>query len=138
MLYLPTDLGELTKGSLIDTGALTSAISEADLRKIRLLKPQTISNERPPPEFQVLTTIGHLEMPSATNEFQFEFGVILFKDRFIIETNLTSPRIGLRFPQRNNTILDMRQRVLSFHFLSMHSSMQTTHTLTLTNFCLVH
>ena len=42
MLYLSTEFWELTIDSLIDTGALTSAISEADLRKIRLLKPQTI------------------------------------------------------------------------------------------------
>ena len=37
MLYFPMDFGELNIDGLIDTGALSSAISEADLRKIRLL-----------------------------------------------------------------------------------------------------
>ena len=34
-------------------------------------------------------------------------------------TNLTSPLIGLLFLQRNSTILDMRQGILNFPFLSM-------------------
>ena len=36
MLYFPMDFGELTLDGLIDTGAHSSAIPEADLRKIRL------------------------------------------------------------------------------------------------------
>ena len=36
MLYFPRDFGELTLDGLIDTGAHSSAIPEADLRKIRL------------------------------------------------------------------------------------------------------
>ena len=34
MLYFPMDFGELTLDGLVDTGALSSAIPEADLRKI--------------------------------------------------------------------------------------------------------
>ena len=52
MLYFPMDFGELKIDGLIDTGALSSTIPEADLRKIRLLAPHTILNEGPPPEFQ--------------------------------------------------------------------------------------
>ena len=37
MFYFPMDFGELTIDGLIDTGALTSDISEADLNKIKLL-----------------------------------------------------------------------------------------------------
>ena len=47
MLYFPMDFGELNIDGLIDTGALSSAIPEADLRKIRLLAPHTILNEGP-------------------------------------------------------------------------------------------
>ena len=42
MLYFPMDFGELNIDGLIDTGALSSAIPEADLRKNRLLAPHTI------------------------------------------------------------------------------------------------
>ena len=42
MLYFPMDFGELTIEGLIDTGALSSAIPEMDLRKNRLLSPQSV------------------------------------------------------------------------------------------------
>ena len=51
MLYFPMDFGELNIDGLIDTGALSGAIPEADSRKVRLLAPHTIINEGPPPEF---------------------------------------------------------------------------------------
>ena len=51
MLYFPMDFGELTLDGLIDTGALSSAIPDADLRKIRLLAPQSIVKEGPSSQF---------------------------------------------------------------------------------------
>ena len=119
MLYFPMDFGELNIDGLIDTGALSSAIPEADLRKIRLLAPHTIINEGPPPEFQIVVANGQLEAPIATVELQFEVGDITFRENFIVMTNLTSPLIGLLFLQRNSTILDMRQGILNFPFFSM-------------------
>ena len=119
MLYFPMDFGELNIDGLIDTGALSSAIPEADLRKIRLLAPHTILNEGPPPEFQILVANGQLEAPIATVELQFEVGDITIREKFIVMTILTSPLIGLLFLQRNSTILDMRQGILNFPFFSM-------------------
>ena len=100
-------------------GALSSAIPEADLRKIRLLAPHTLLNEGPPPEFQIMVANGQLEAPIATVEMQFEVGDITFREKFIVMTNLTSPLIGLLFLQRNSTILGMRQGILNFPFFSM-------------------
>ena len=54
MLYFPMDFGELNIDGLIETGALSSAIPEADLRKIRLLAPHTMLSEGPPAEFQIM------------------------------------------------------------------------------------
>ena len=63
---------------------------------------------------------GHLETPSATFEFQFKNGYILFKRPFIVVTNLTRPRIGLLFLQtKNSTIFYMSQLVLNLPFLFM-------------------
>ena len=47
MLHYPMDCGELSIDGLIDRGALSSAIPEADLCKIRLLASHTILNEGP-------------------------------------------------------------------------------------------
>ena len=119
MFYFPMDFGELNIDGLRDTGALSSAIPEADLRKIRLLAPHTILNEGPPPEFQIMVANGQLEAPIATVELQFEVGDFTFREKFIVMTILTSPSIGLLFLQRNSTILDMRQGILNFPFFSM-------------------
>ena len=119
MLYFPMDFGELTLDGLVDTGALSSAIPEADLRKIRLLAPQSIVKEGPAPNFQIMVANGQLETPKSTVELKFEVGDIEFLEKFIVMEKLTSPLIGLSFVQRNNTILDMRQGVLNFPIFSM-------------------
>ena len=119
MLYFPMDFGELTLNGLVDTGALSSAIPEADLRKIRLLAPQSTVKVGPAPNFQIMVANGQLETPRSTVELKFEVGDIDFHEIFIVMEKLTSPLIGLSFLQRNNTILDMRQGVLNFPFFSM-------------------
>ena len=106
-------------GWLIDPGALSGAIPEAGLRKIRLLAPHTILNEGLPSEFQIMVASGQLEAPIATVELHFEVSDITFREKFILMTILTSPLIGLLFLQRNGTTLDMRQGILNFPFFSM-------------------
>ena len=61
MLYFLMDFGELTLDGLVDTGALSSAIAEADLREIRLLAPQSIVKEGPAPNSQIMVANGQLE-----------------------------------------------------------------------------
>ena len=65
------NFGKSNIDGIIDTGAFSSAIPEANLRKIRLLAPHTILNERPPPEFQIILANGQLEAHLTTVELQF-------------------------------------------------------------------
>ena len=60
MLYFSMDFGELTLDGLTDTGALSSAIPEMDLRKIRLLSPQSVIREGPSSNFQIMVANGQL------------------------------------------------------------------------------
>ena len=119
MLHFPMDFGELTIDGLIDTGALSSAIPEMDLGKIRLLSPQSVIREGPPPKFQIMVANGQLETPKSTIELKFEVGDIEFHEIFIVMEHLTGTIIGLMFLQRNHTVLDMRQGILNFPFFSM-------------------
>ena len=119
MLYFPMDFEELTIDGLVDTGALSSAIPEMDLRKIRLLSPQSVIREGPPPNFQIMVTNGQLETPKSTIELKFEVGDIEVHEIFIVKEHLTGPIIGLMFLQRNHTVLDMRQGILNFPLFSM-------------------
>ena len=119
IFYFPMDFGELTIDGLIDTGALSSAIPEMDLWKIRLLSPQSVIREGPPPNFQIMVANGQLETPKSTIELKFEVGDIEFHEIFIVMEHLTGPIIGLMFLQRNHTVLDIRQGILNFPFFSM-------------------
>ena len=84
MLYFPLDSGKKTIDGLVDTGALTCAISQADLRKNGLLAPQASLNEGQSPDFQLMVANGHLETRSAAVQLQIEVGNILFHERFIV------------------------------------------------------
>ena len=116
MLYFPMDFGELTVDGLIDTGAHSSAIPEADLRKIRLLAPQSIIKKGLAPSFQIKVANGDLETPKSTVESKVEVGDIEFHNFFIVMEKLSSPIIGLKFLQRNHKVLGMRQVILNFYF----------------------
>ena len=120
MLNFPMDFGELTVDGLIDTGALSSAIPEIDLRKIRLLSAQSVVREGPPPNFQIMVANGQLETPKSTIELKFEVGDIEFHEIFIAMEHLTGPIFGLMFLQRNHTVLDIRQGILNCPSFSMH------------------
>ena len=121
MLYLQMDFGELTIDGLIDSRALSSAIPEMDLRKIRLRSPESVIREGPPPNFQTMVANGQLETPKSAIELKFEVGDIEFHEIFVVMEHLTGPIIGLLFLQRNHTVLDMRQGILNFQFFSIES-----------------
>ena len=114
MFYFQLDFTELIIDALIDMGALSSAILEAEIRKIRLLAPRRILNEGPPTQFQYMVVNGESKAPIATVEMHFQVRDITFREKLIVMTNLTSPLIGLLILQRHSTILDMRQGILDF------------------------
>ena len=113
------DFEKLTLDGLIDTGALTSAISEQDLNKIKLLANEAIKETGPPPNFQIMVANGQLEVPTGTVLLEFEVADFMLKENFIIMKNLPNPLIGLCFLRRNNAIFDVTQGILTFPYLSM-------------------
>ena len=119
MYYIPMDFQNLTLDGLIDTGALTSAISEQDLNKIKLLANDAIKETGPPPNFQIMVANGQLEVPIGTVLLEFEVADFMLEENFIIMKTLPNPLIGLCFLRRNNAIFDVTQGILTFPYLSM-------------------
>ena len=62
---------------------------------------------------------GQLEAAVATVGLQFKVGDITFREKFVANTPLTSPLIGLLFLQHNSTTLDMRAGTLNFPYFSI-------------------
>ena len=116
---MPMDFEKLTLDGLIDTGALTSAISEQHLNKIKLLANDAIRESGPPPNFQIMVANGQLEVPIGTVLLEFEVTDFMLRENIIIMKNLPNPLIGLCFLRRNNAIFDVTQGILTFPYLSM-------------------
>ena len=65
MLYFPMDFGEIAIDGLVDTRAYSSAILETDLRKVKLLSPQSVVKEGPDPNFWIMIANGQLDTPKS-------------------------------------------------------------------------
>ena len=100
MYYIPMDFKNLTLDGLIDAGVLTSAISEQDLNKIKLLASKAIKETSPPPNFQITVANGQLEVPIGTVLLEFEVADFLLKENFIIMKNLPKPTHWIVFSQK--------------------------------------
>ena len=75
MFLFPIDFGELTNDSLNDRGAVTSAVPKTHAKKVILSAPQSILNERSPPEFRTKVANGHLETPFLIGHLETTFRV---------------------------------------------------------------
>ena len=92
---MPMDFDKLTLDGLIDAGALTSAISEQDLNKIKLLANEAVKETGPPPNFQIMVANGQFEVPIRTVLLKFEVADFMLRENFIIMTNVPNPFIDL-------------------------------------------
>ena len=100
--------------------SLTSAFSEADLRKMQRLAAQTSVNRHPFPDFQIMVETEHLETPSAAVEEEIEVWDIKIKKRFLVLTQLISPLMGWFSYKETAHFTDMHHGVINFPFFSMH------------------
>ena len=83
------DFEKITLDGLIDTGALKSAISEADLNKIKLLSNEAIKDTGPAPNFQIMVANGQLERPIGSVHLEFEVADFQFQEKFHRHENTT-------------------------------------------------
>ena len=113
------DFEKLTLDDLIDTGALTIAISEQDLNKIKMPANEAVKETGPPPKFQIMVANGQLEIPIGTVLHEFEVADFMLKENFVIMKNLPNPLIGLCILRRNNAIFDVTQGILTFPYISV-------------------
>ena len=97
LYYTPMDFEKRSLDGLTDTGALTSAISEQDLNKIKLLASEANKKTGPPPNLQFMVANGQLEVPIGTVLLEFEVADFMLRENFIIMKNLPNLLFGLCF-----------------------------------------
>ena len=78
------DFEKQTLDGLIDTGALTSAISEENLNKSKRFSNEAKKVTKPAPNFQIMVANGQLERPIGNVLLQFEVADFQFIENFIV------------------------------------------------------
>ena len=84
MFYFPMDFEELTLDGFINTGVLTSGMSEQDLNTIKLQAPKAVSDCGPATNFKIMVVSGQQDTPIGTICLTFELADFRFKVNFII------------------------------------------------------
>ena len=126
MFYAPIDFEGTIIDGLVDTWALTSAISQSDLTNLQLNAHEANLDVGPPPSFQIMVANGQLENPISTVELKFMVADFIFHKRFIVMQTPPNPLIGLCFLHRYNAVFDIRQGVLTFPEMSMQLEPQNS------------
>ena len=86
MLYVPLQFDKYENHALLDTGAIQSAMSEAELRKITTAHPEAILQELPPPppNFKIQLANGNLVPVRKQVLLRFYVAGEVFEETFLI------------------------------------------------------
>ena len=110
---------------LLDTGAVQSALSEAELRKITTAHPEAVLDELPPPNFKVQIADGNLVRKQVLLRFCIEGKV--FEEVFFVLPTMGTILIGMSFFEKYSVNLDIKNHLVHFpnHLMSMQVRQQT-------------
>ena len=124
MLYMPLDFENYLKvDALVESGAYVSAISKSNSHTKKKQKaPYTsiLKIDDDTPNFQIQVANGQLEKPLATATLNFEIGVNIFAELFVVLKKLTGPMLGLHFIRNNSVVNDTTHGLIPFPHLTMN------------------
>ena len=101
MLYVPLQFRAYENFGLLDTGAIQSALSEAELRRIITAHPAALLQEHPAPEFKVQITNGNIVPVRKQVLLRFFIGGKIFEETFMVLPTMLNILIGM--PSSKNT-----------------------------------
>ena len=84
MFFVPLQFNNYENQDLLDTGAVRSALSEAELRKITAAHPEAVLDELPPPNFKVQIANGNLVLIRKQPFVRFFIGGKVFEEVFLV------------------------------------------------------
>ena len=95
MLYVPLQIDKYENYALLDTGAIQSAMSEAELRKITTAHPEAILQELPPPNFKIQIANGNLVPVRKQVLLRIYVAGKVFEETFLILPTMGTILIGM-------------------------------------------
>ena len=114
MLYVPLQFDKYENHALLDTGAIQSAMSEAELRKITTAHPEAILKELPAPNFKIQIPNGNLVPVRKQALLRFYVGGNVFEETFLILPAMGTILIGMSFFEKYSVNLDIKNHLVHF------------------------
>ena len=114
MLYVPLQFREYENFGLLDTGAIQSALSEAELRCILAAHPAALLQELPAPEFKVQTANGNIVPVKKQVLLRFFIGGKIFEETFMVLPTMGNVLIGMSFFKKYSVTLDLANNIVKF------------------------
>ena len=114
MLYVPLQFREYENFGLLDTGAIQSALSEAELRRILTAHPAALLQELPAPEFKVQIANGNIVPVRKQVLLRFFIGGKIFEETFMVLPTMGNILIGMSFFKKNSVTLDLANNIVKF------------------------
>ena len=126
MLYVPLQFDKYENNALLDTGAIQSAMSEAELRKITTAHSEAILQELPPPNFKIQIANGNLVPVRKQVLLRFYVAGKVFEETFLILPTMGTILIGMSFFEKYSVNLDIKNHLVHFpnHMMSMQVRQQ--------------
>ena len=126
MLYVPLQFDKFENHALLDTGAIQSAMSEAELRKITTAHPEAILQALPPPNFKIQVANGNLVPVRKQVVLRFYVAGKIFEEPFLILPTMRTILIGMSFFEKYSVNLDIKNHLAFFpnHMMSMQVRQQ--------------
>ena len=125
MLFVPLQFNSYENQSLLDTGAVQSALSEAELRKITAAHPEAVLDQLPPPNFKVQIANGNLVPIRKHVVLRFFIAGKVFEEVFLVLATMGTILIGMSFFEKYSVNLDIKNHLV--HFPNHMMSMQVRH-----------
>ena len=114
MLYVPLQFRAYENFGLLDTGAIQSALSEAELRRILTAHPAALLEELPAPEFKVQIANGNIVPVRKQVLLRFFIGGKIFEETFMVLPTMGNILIGKSFFKKYSVTLDLANNIVKF------------------------
>ena len=114
MLYVPLQFRQYEIHGLLDTGAIRSAMSEDELRRILSAHPAALLEEYTAPVFKVQTANGRIVPVRKQALLRFFIGGKVFEGTFLILPTMGNILIGMSFFEKYSETLDLANNVVKF------------------------
>ena len=114
MLYVPLQFRAYENFGLLDTGAIQSALSEAEIRCILSAHSAAFLQELSAPEFKVQIANSNIVPVREQVLLQFFIGEKVFEESFMVLPTMGNVLIGMSFFKKYSVTLDLANNIVKF------------------------